>query len=217
MQQLTNLDLLVVDDHELVRSGFCRLLSDNPRVGSIVEASSGEAAVELASSQRFDMVLMDITLPGISGLEASRRILRINPNTRIIALSGKLEGPHVRKLLSCGVKAYVTKGSSTAEMEKAIESVANGEQYLSPDIAQSVAMDTLNGESGNPFDKLTKRELEIATMLLDGKRNREIGEKLYISEKTVSTHRTRSFEKLGVSSTAELVLLAYRHGMWSDQ
>ena len=217
MQALTNLDLLVVDDHELVRSGFCRLLADNPLIGTIVEASSGEAAVEIAATRRFDMVLMDITLPGISGLEASQRILRISPNTRIIALSGKLEGPHVRKLLNCGVKAYVTKGSSTTEMEKAIKAVANGEQYLSPDIAQTVAMDTLNGDSGNPFDKLTKRELEIATLLLDGNRNREIGKKLFISEKTVSTHRTRSFEKLGINSTAELVLLAYRYGMWSDE
>ncbi len=217
MQQLSNLDLLVVDDHELVRTGFCKLLSENPLIANIAEASSGEAAVDIASKQQFDIVLMDITLPGISGLEASQQILRFNPNARIIALTGKLEGPHIRKLLNCGVKAYVTKGSSPAEMEKAIKAVANGEQYLSPDVAQTFAIDMLNGDSGNPFDKLTKRELEITLHLQNGKRNREIGKQLFISEKTVSTHRTRAFEKLEINSTAELVLLAYRFGMWSNE
>lgn len=217
MREYSNLDLLVVDDHELVRTGFCKLLSENPLVANIAEASSGEAAVDIASKQQFDIVLMDITLPGISGLEASKQILQLNPTARIIALTGKLEGPHIRKLLNCGVKAYVTKGSSPKEMEKAIKAVANGEQYLSPDVAQTFAIDMLNGESGNPFDKLTKRELEIALHLQNGKRNREIGKLLFISEKTVSTHRTRAFEKLEISSTAELVLLAYRFGMWSNE
>jgi two-component system invasion response regulator UvrY len=210
------LKVLVVDDHELVRAGMRRLLEENPQLGSIFEANSGEEALEIAATHSFDLVLMDISLPGINGLEASEKLLDLAPDSRIIMVTGKLEGGHIRKLLNAGVRGYITKGSSSDEMDKAIRIVMNGEQYLSPDVAQQVAMDVINGDNQNPFDKLTSRESEIITLLLRGQRNRQISSNLHISEKTVSTHRTRAFEKLNVKTTAELVRLAIRFSLWNE-
>ncbi len=210
------LKVLIVDDHELVRAGMRRLLEENPQLGAIFEANSGEEALELAREQRFDLVLMDITLPGISGMEASDRLLHIDPSTRIIMVTGKLEGGHIRKLLNSGVRGYITKGSSSDEMDRAMRQVMAGEQYLSPDVAQQVAMDMINGDDENPFDRLTSRETEIIHLLLRGHRNRQISTSLHISEKTVSTHRTRAFDKLHVKTTAELVRLAMRFNLWND-
>lgn len=216
MANQAKLEVLVVDDHELVRSGMRRLLEDNSLIGNISEASTGEEAVSLAGQHRFDIVLMDISLPGISGLRASELLLKKAPDTRIVIVTGKLEGVLIRKLLNCGVRGYITKGSSADDIDKAIRQVINGEQYLSPDVAQQFAMDMLNGDDLNPFDRLTSREFEIIMLLLDGKRNRIIADSLHISEKTVSTHRTRAFEKLHVATTAELVRLAIRFELWSE-
>lgn len=212
-----HLKILVVDDHELVRAGMRRLLEENPQIQAISEASSGEEALQMASSDRFDLVLMDINLPGISGLEASDKLLLLAPESRIIMVTGRLEGGHIRKLLNAGVRGYITKGSSADEMSKAMQRVMAGEQYLSPDVAQQVAMDMINGDDGNPFDRLTTREGEIISLLLKGQRNRQISNNLHISEKTVSTHRTRAFEKLNVKTTAELVRLAIRFDLWNDE
>lgn len=208
--------VLVVDDHELVRAGMRRLLEENSQIEAIYEANSGEDALAMAANQLYDLVLMDINLPGISGLEASDKLLRIAPESRIIMVTGRLESGHIRKLLNAGVRGYITKGSSAEEMNKAMRRVMAGEQYLSPDVAQQLAMDVINGDDENPFDKLTGRETEIISLLLRGHRNRQISNSLHISEKTVSTHRTRAFEKLGVKTTAQLVRLAIRFDLWND-
>ncbi len=213
MQSNLSLDLMIVDDHQLVLSGMRSLLSGNPIINTITEASSGEEAVALAEKQRFGAVLMDMNLPGMNGTEASRKILEHNRDTPIIVLSGKLENDDVRALLAAGVRGYITKGCNADEMLQAIQSVVEGEQHMSADVAQHFAFDMLNGRPDNPFDELTPREREIVDELIDGKRNRRIAEQFFISEKTVSTHRTRAFQKLDVSTTAELVRLALRHGI----
>jgi two-component system, NarL family, invasion response regulator UvrY len=213
MQTDLSLDLLIVDDHKLVLSGMCSLLSDNPLVNSITAAGTGEEAVALAEQQTFGAVLMDLRLPGINGVEASRQMLAHNPELPIIVLAGKLENDDVRALLAAGVRGYITKGCDAQEMIQAIRTVVHGEQHMSADVAKDFAFDLLNGTPANPFDELTPREREIADELIDGKRNRRIAEQFFISEKTVSTHRTRAFQKLGVSTTAELVRLALRHGV----
>ncbi|MFK8078716.1 MAG: response regulator [Granulosicoccus sp.] len=215
MQGPSHLKVLVVDDHALVRAGMRRLLEENPQVDVIAEASSGEEALQMASQQHFDIVLMDINLPGINGLEASDKMLMLSPESRIIMVTGSLEAGHIRKLLNAGVRGYITKGSGADEMDKAMRTVMEGAQYLSPDVAQQMAMEMINGSDENPFDKLTSRESEIINLLLRGHRNRQISTNLHISEKTVSTHRTRAFEKLGLKTTAELVRLAMRHGLWN--
>ncbi|MFK7996987.1 MAG: response regulator [Granulosicoccus sp.] len=215
MQGISQLNVLVVDDHGLVRAGMRRLLEENPCVKTIAEASSGEEALQVAESQHFDIVLMDINLPGMNGLDASDKLLMLSPESRIIMVTGHLEAGHIRKLLNAGVRGYITKGSGAEEMDNAMRQVMQGEQYLSADVAQQMAMDMINGSEENPFDKLTSRESEIINLLLRGHRNRQISTNLHISEKTVSTHRTRAFEKLGLKTTAELVRLAMRHGLWN--
>jgi len=210
-------DVLVVDDHALVRAGMRRLLEEHPAIRSISEAGSGEEALTLATERRFAVVLMDIALPGMSGLEAAETLLKASPETLVIMVTGKLDAAPIRRLLASGVRGYLTKGSEAREMEEAIRRVLGGERYLSPDVARALAMDTIDGGSGNPFECLTTREHEVIVQLLRGRRNRQIGERLFISEKTVSTHRTRSFEKLGVATTADLVRLAMRHGLWDEE
>jgi len=187
-------------------------------IGDIREASSGEMAVEMTAKEPFDLVMMDISLPGISGLEASEVILARSPEYRIIIVTGRLEGAPIRQLLNAGVRGYITKGSSADEIDKAVRCVMRGEQYLSPDVAQQVAMDVIKGDPEvDPFGRLTTREREIVDLILRGRRNREISDSLNISEKTVSTHRTRAFEKLEVTTTAELVRMAIRHDVWNDE
>jgi len=208
-----SLDLLIVDDHKLVLSGMRSLLSDNPAINSITEAGSGEEAVALSRTKEFGAVLMDLMLPGMSGIEASRQILHHQAGMPIIVLAGKLENDDIRELLETGVRGYITKGCEADEVVQAIREVVAGKQHMSADVAQHFAFDMLNGRPDNPFDQLTPREREIVDQLIDGKRNRKIAEQFFISEKTVSTHRTRAFQKLEVSTTAELVRLALRHGV----
>jgi len=213
MQNDLSLDIMIVDDHKLVLSGMRSLLSDNPLINSITEATTGEEAVALTHKNNFNAILMDLDLPGMSGLEASVQILANDKNIPIIVLSGKLENDDIRALLSAGVRGYITKGCEAEEMMQAIKSVVAGEQHMAADVAKNFAFEMLNGRPDNPFDQLTPREREVADQLIDGKRNRRIAEQFFISEKTVSTHRTRAFQKLGVSTTAELVRLALRHGI----
>lgn len=214
---MTGIDLLIVDDHALVRAGMRRLLEDNPAIDAIVEASSGEEALELARGRRFGLILMDIALPGMSGLEAADKLLGVLPEARVVMVTGRVEAGPIRRLLSGGVRGCVTKGSEAREVEAAVACVLAGERYLSPDVARQLAMDTIDGGQSSPFERLTAREHEVVTLLLRGRRNRQIAESLFISEKTVSTHRTRAFEKLGVATTADLVRLAMRHGLWDEE
>ncbi len=210
------MNVLVVDDHELVRAGMRRLLEDNPAIESIHEAPSAEVALDMAADKFYDLILMDVNLPGMSGLEASEQLLTLAPKSRIIMVTGRLEPELIRKLLNAGVRGYVSKGSDAREIEKAMRIVMSGDQYLSPDVAQRFAMDALRGDDSDPFERLTTREMEVINLLLQGQRNRQISNDLHISEKTVSTHRTRSFEKLRVKTTAELVRLAIRFDKWND-
>jgi two-component system invasion response regulator UvrY len=208
--------VLVVDDHELVRLGMRRLLEDNPMIEFIHESSSGEIALKMAVATHYDLILMDINLPGMTGLEAAEQLLTLAPKSRVIMVTGRLEGSLIRQILNAGVRGYISKGSSANEMEKAMRKVMEGEQYLSPDVAQRFAIDAIRGDDSNPFDRLTTRESEIINLLLQGQRNRKISTDLHISEKTVSTHRTRAFEKLRITTTTDLVRLAIRFDMWHD-
>jgi two-component system invasion response regulator UvrY len=208
--------VLVVDDHELVRLGMRRLLEDNPMIELIHESSSGEVALEMAVATNYDLILMDINLPGITGLEAAEQLLTLAPKSRVIMVTGRLEGSLIRQILNAGVRGYISKGSDADEMEKAMRKVMAGEQYLSPDVAQRFAIDAIRGDDSNPFERLTTRESEIINLLLQGQRNRKISTDLHISEKTVSTHRTRAFEKLRITTTPDLVRLAIRFDMWHD-
>ena len=206
------LSLLIVDDHELVRVGMRRLMEDASNVGSLYEAGSGEQAIEAADQNAFDIVFMDLSLPGMSGMDATIALLQRRPHLRIIVLTAAIEATHIRQLLSLGVKGYLTKDCSIEQMEVAIAEVMAGRAYLSPDATRQLSCHA-SGRAASCFTGLTRRELEIVMWTLKGMRNKEIGSRLFISEKTVSTHRRRVFEKLGIGSNAELARKAAQQGV----
>ena len=210
--------LLLVDDHELVRTGIRRILEDVKDFIVVGEATTGEEAIKFCRKNDPDLVLMDMSMPGIGGLEATKQILRLTEDTRIIVLSVHKENPIPAKVMQMGAFGYLTKDSDPDEMIRAIRKVAAGQKYVSPDIAQQIAIGQLDFKDGNPFETLSERELEITLLLTKGAKVPDIAAYLNISAKTVNTYRYRMFDKLSVSTDVELTHLALRHKLInSDQ
>lgn len=203
--------LLLVDDHELVRTGIRRILEDVQDFMVVGEAMTGEEAVKFCRKHNPDLVLMDMSMPGIGGMEATKQILRFTECTRVIVLSVHKENPIPAKVMQMGAFGYLTKNSDPQEMIRAIRKVAAGQKYVSPDIAQQIAIGQLDLKDGNPFEQLSERELEITLLLTSGAKVPDIATSLNISAKTVNTYRYRMFDKLSVSSDVELTHLALRH------
>jgi len=206
------INVLLVDDHELVRTGIKRLLNDARGIRVYAEVDSGEAALEAVRGKRPDVVLMDVSMPGIGGLEATRRLTQNYPDLKVIILTVHTDDPFPGQLLKAGAVGYLSKGCSVDEMVTAIKQVNQGERYISPMVAQTLALSLLPG-SDSPFEKLSQRELQVMLMLMQGQKLTDISDKLCLSPKTVSTYRYRLYDKLGVRSDAELTRLAIRHGM----
>lgn len=211
------ISVLVVDDHELVRSGITRMLADNPDIDVLGEASSGEEAVESVRNKRPDIVLMDIRMPGIGGLEATRKILRLDDSIRVIVVTACADDPYPTRVMQAGATAYITKGADIDEMVRAIRKAHSGQRYISPEIAQKMALKQLGGDGDDQdeslFDRLSERELQIAMMVVDCQKVQDISDKLCLSPKTVNSYRYRIFEKLEISSDVELALMAVRFGL----
>lgn len=205
--------VLLVDDHELVRAGIRSLLADVPGIKVVAEASSGEEAVKLAREKQPNVILMDVRMPGIGGLGATTKLLRMNPDAKVIALTVCGEEPFPSKLLQAGAAGYLTKGSGLDEMVQAIHSVHSGKRYISPEVAHQLALKHLSDDKASPFDSLSERELQVMLMITSGSKVQEISDKLCLSPKTVNSYRYRLFEKLKVSSDVELTHLALRHGI----
>ncbi len=210
--------VLVVDDHELVRSGITRMLADNPDIEVIGQAASGEEAIDSVRQAAPDIVLMDIRMPGIGGLEATRRILRIDDAIRVIVVTACADDPYPARVMQAGASAYITKGADIKEMIRAIRMAHSGQRYISPEIAQKMALKQLGGDQGDDdhdsvFDRLSERELQIAMMVVDCQKVQDISDKLCLSPKTVNSYRYRIFEKLEISSDVELALMAVRLGL----
>lgn len=205
------ISLLLVDDHELVRTGIRRILEDVKDFEVMGEASDGEKAVQFCRGTPPDVVMMDMNMPGIGGLEATKLILRMSEDIRVIVLSMQKENPIPAKVMKLGAFGYLTKDAEPDEMIRAIRKVASGQKYLAPDIAQQIAIGQLDMDSDNPFEQLSERELEITLMLTKGAKVPDIAAQLRISTKTVNTHRYRMFNKLNIDSDVELTHLAIRH------
>lgn len=205
--------VLLVDDHQLVRSGIRRILDDAEDVEVCAEAGSGEEALTLVRQVKPEVVLMDVNMPGIGGLEATRKLLRIDANLKIIALTVHMEEPYPSRLLEAGALGYLTKGCCEEEILNAIRAVHGGERYIGSDIARQMALSGLSGKSRNPFERLSQREVQVMMMITQGHKVQEISDILCLSPKTVSTYRYRLYEKLGVSNDVELTHLAIRHDM----
>ncbi|WP_298446997.1 UvrY/SirA/GacA family response regulator transcription factor [uncultured Marinobacter sp.] len=210
--------VLVVDDHELVRSGITRMLADDPDIDVVGQSPSGEDAIDFVRKERPDIVLMDIRMPGIGGLEATRRILRIDDTIRVIVVTACADDPYPARVMQSGASAYITKGADIREMVRAIRMAHSGQRYISPEIAQKMALKQLGGEKDEEgelsmFDRLSEREMQIAMMVVDCQKVQDISDKLCLSPKTVNSYRYRIFEKLEISSDVELALMAVRLGL----
>jgi len=206
--------VLVVDDHDLVRTGISRMLADISGLQVIGQADSGEDAIRKARELKPDVVLMDVKMPGIGGLEATRKLLRSYPDLKVIAVTICEEDPFPTRLLQAGAAGYLTKGAALEEMVQAIRMVFGGQRYISPQIAQQLALKPFQPQlSESPFDLLSEREIQIALMIANCQKVQSISDKLCLSPKTVNTYRYRIFEKLSITSDVELALLAVRHGM----
>jgi len=206
--------VLVVDDHDLVRTGISRMLADISGLQVIGQADSGEDAIRKARELKPDVVLMDVKMPGIGGLEATRKLLRSYPDLKVIAVTICEEAPFPTRLLQAGAAGYLTKGAALEEMVQAIRMVFGGQRYISPQIAQQLALKSFQPQlSESPFDLLSEREIQIALMIANCQKVQSISDKLCLSPKTVNTYRYRIFEKLSITSDVELALLAVRHGM----
>ncbi len=205
--------VLVADDHNMVRTGIVRMLDDAADIEVIAAVASGEEAIQHCRELRPDVVLMDVRMPGIGGLEATRKLQQTAPDTRIIAISACEQEPLPSRLLKAGAFGYVTKGASEEEMLKAVRQVARGQRYLSPEIAQQLALRGFDDTQDSPFDGLSEREMQISMMIANCHKAQDIADKLNISAKTVNSYRYRIFEKLDIDGDVELTLMAIRHGL----
>ncbi|MDH5189683.1 MAG: UvrY/SirA/GacA family response regulator transcription factor [Gammaproteobacteria bacterium] len=206
--------VLLVDDHHLVRTGIVYLLNDVPGMQVVGEADSGEEAIEIVKDIKPDVILMDLNMPGMGGLEATRKLLHTNPELKIIIVTVYGEDPFPAQLLKAGAHGYVTKDCDAGELVKAIRRVNDGQRYISFEVAQKLALTYIPGqENTSPVELLTHRELQVMMMLAKGQKTQDISDQLCISPKTVSTYRYRLYEKLGVETDVELAHLALRHGI----
>lgn len=209
--------VLLADDHELVRAGLRSLLESDGDIQVVAEAGTGEEAIQLAQEHRPQVVLMDVEMPGIGGIEATRKLVRWLPETKVIALTLHASEPFPAQLLGAGAAGYLTKGSSTEETKAAIRSVMGGGRYIAHDVAQQMVMNQMDGRgaSNNPFEQLSAREMQVALMVAQGQSIQDISDSLNLSPKTVSTYRYRIFEKLDVKNDVELTRLAVKHDIVS--
>ncbi|MDO5504686.1 MAG: response regulator transcription factor [Pseudoxanthomonas suwonensis] len=207
-----NVRVVILDDHAVVRTGFRMILSHHADIEVVGEAETGEQALDMVRRLKPDVLLCDLHLPGISGLEVTERVVRGKYGTRVMVLSILDDGPLPRRLLECGASGYLCKACPADELVRAVRAVANGGRYLDAGIAQQMALAGIQGE-GSPFDTLTSRELEVAMLLVQGRRPDDIAKRLSLSPKTVSTHKCNLFQKLGVDDNIALARLAGQHGL----
>ena len=205
--------VLVVDGHDLVRTGIARMLDEVDGLQVVGEANSGERAIQMVRELAPEVVLMDLKMPGIGGLEATRKLLRVDEGIRVIAVTMCEDEPFPSRLMKAGAAGYMTKGADLEEMVRAIKIVATGQRYISPEIAQVMALKPYSGDEGSQLDMLSERELQIMMMIVSCHKVQDVADKLCLSPKTVNTYRYRIFDKLGVTSDVEMALLAVRHGM----
>lgn len=203
--------VIVVDDHQLVRTGTRRLLEDAPGIKVLAEAENGEQAVELTRTLKPDVVLMDIQMPGIGGLEATRRCLRAHSEVKVLIVTVYDDEPYPSRLMKVGASGYITKNADLAEMTLAIKKVVAGQRYISADVAQQLALRPFSEADSSPFDQLSAREMQISLMVIMGQKAQDIAEHLALSPKTVNSYRYRVFDKLGVRNDVELTKLAIKH------
>ena len=202
--------VFLLDDHGLVRTGYRMMLEPHADIEVVGEASSGDEALPMIRRLKPDVVLCDLHMPGVSGLDITERLVKGQSPARVIIVSVQVDGPMPRRLLDAGAFGYLGKCCEAGELLKAIREVARGRRYLGADIAQSLA---LGERAGSPFDLLSRREMEISLLFCQGLRAEDIARKLSLSGKTVATHKYRLMDKLGIKDTVALARMAAQHGV----
>ncbi len=211
--------VLIADDHAILRAGLRMLIDSQPDMKVIAEAPNGEDAVRLASAERHDVVILDITMPGGGGLRAVPEILKVCASTRVLLLTMHEEPAYLRTALASGAAGYVLKKSVDANLLAAIRSVHKGRSYVDSELASALIQHALPniGQPGRPDEVLSERELQVLKLVAEGFSSREIAEQIYIGVKTVETYRARFAEKLGLKSRADLVRYALEVGLLSPE
>jgi DNA-binding NarL/FixJ family response regulator len=205
--------ILIADDHPIVRRGLRQILEENRSVSNVDEAETGREALEKVKKGKFDMILLDISMPGMSGLETLEEIKRLKPALPVLILSIYPEEEYAVRVLKTGASGYLTKKSAPDELITAIRKLARGERYISPSLAELLATH-LTGETEKPHhESLSNREFQVMRMIASGKSLKEIAGDMSLSPKTISTFRTRILQKLDLKSNAELIQYALKHGL----
>lgn len=206
--------IMLVDDHDLFRAGVRSILQAQDGMVVVGEYANGEDAVNAVRTEAPDLILMDVNMPGIGGVEATRKILKIAPNARVIAVTVLSDDPFPNQLLDAGARGYISKGSGSEEMLEAIRMVMRGQHYISGDVAQKLTLANFRkGGESSVLGTLSAREMQVMMMITQGQGNQQISDALFLSPKTISTYRHRLFEKLDVANDVELTHLAIRHGL----
>jgi two-component system, NarL family, invasion response regulator UvrY len=204
--------VMLVDDHSVVRMGFKLLLQASDDIEVVAEADSGEAACQMVETDAPDVVVMDIAMAGMGGIEAIKRLLAKNPRLKILALSAHEDTSHPKRALQAGALGYLSKRSAPEVLIDAIRTIAKGQRYLDAQIAQRIAVQDISGDKG-PMEKLSAREFEVFVQLARGQSVAQISETLNLSSSTIGTHLYNVKQKLGLANQAEMTLLAMRHGL----
>jgi DNA-binding NarL/FixJ family response regulator len=209
--------VLLAEDHILVRQGFRRILEDDPGISVVGEARTGLEAIDQCKELKPDVVVMDLSMPDLGGLEATAEILKADPQIKILILSMYSNEAYVRKAFELGAKGYILKNAIEVDLTRAVMALAEGQAYFSPGVShivlESMKAGTFQGTSQDPYEKLTLREKEVLQLIAQGKSNKEIATLLNISVNTVAVHRARLMETLNLHRTAELVLFAVKKGL----
>jgi DNA-binding NarL/FixJ family response regulator len=209
--------VLLADDHTLVRQGFRRMLEDDAEIAVVGEARTGLEAMELCKSLKPDIVVMDLSMPELGGLEATAEILKENPKVKVLILSMFSNDAYIRKAFEVGAKGYMLKNAIEVDLNRAVRALAEGQAYFSPGISH-IVLDSLKtgsfrDDTQDPYERLTLREKEVLQLIAQGKSNKEIAVLLNISVNTVAVHRARVMDTLDLHRTAELVLFAVKKGL----
>lgn len=210
------LSILVADDHSLIRKGLRQLLEENLPLSRLDEAADGPSALELSNARRYDVVILDISMPGKDGLDLIKDIKDVNPDTHILVLSIQPEEQYALRAFRLGASGCLNKAGDPGEVVEAVKTVVGGKRYLS-EKAQELLLDDLAGaKSGPPHESLSDREYQVFRLLASGKPIGEIAEVLALSVKTVSTYRARVLAKMGMDNNAQLTHYAFKHGLVGD-
>jgi two-component system response regulator NreC len=204
--------ILLADDHTIVRQGLRLILSAQPDLQVVGEAANGREAVDLAHKLQPDIVVIDVAMPELNGIEATRRMIESTPRLRVLVLSMHKEPVYVREILKAGARGYILKDAIDTELLSAVRSVARGDGYISPAVSGALLSDYRHNVT-DPIDLLSSREREVLQLIAEGKTNKEIATRLNLSVYTVDSHRGKIMDKLNLHSTGELVRFAVRHGL----